>query len=102
MNHKTLRIYVILFFCLAGFSTPALAGALIRASGELNAMERDGSLLIDGKGYLISGSAQVQDDQGKSISISKLKLPTRISFEFRYTPNGPVITRIKQGSAIPE
>jgi hypothetical protein len=64
--------------------------------GTLIALEDDGSVIIEGKGYLVSPSATVQDSQGKRISLKDLPLGSYVYFEYDYTKLGFMITLIKE------
>jgi len=64
--------------------------------GTLTALEDDGSVIIEGKGYLVSPSATVQDSQGKRISLKDLPLESYVYFEYDYTKLGFVITLLKE------
>lgn len=64
--------------------------------GTFTAIEEDGTVVIDEKGYLLSSSATIQDYRGERILLKSL-LPSRyVYFEYDYTRNGFMITLIKE------
>ena len=82
---------------LSLFWTPAArpAGHLVQKTGWMTALDKDGSVEIDGKGYRLDLTARVQDARGRYVSAAELALPAFVHFQFVYTAEGPVITRLK-------
>lgn len=87
-----------LSFCiLASLIAPAVhAGARIKETGKLISIEPNDAVIIDGKGYLVDPEAQVFNSRRQRCSLTDLKLPTKVEFEFEYTNRGPVIKRIRE------
>jgi len=95
------RKYIALF--LDGFMLLALAASLdVHAAGKVNAygiltsIEDDGTVVIDGIGYLVSPSVTIQDYRGTSISFYKIKLPHNVHFEYEYSKEGLMIIFIEE------
>lgn len=89
--------------CLAGClvfafaaGSDVLAAGKVRASGMFTAIEDDGSVIIDGKGYLVSAAAIVQDSRGKTVSLSSLLPSRQVVFEYEYAARGFVIIFIQE------
>jgi len=85
------------------------AGPNIKGSGTLNAVEEQGRIVIittkeEGidetkkvpGGYLVSAYALVLDGKGRKTNLSTYMIPAKVEFEAEYTPNGPVIKKIRE------
>jgi hypothetical protein len=90
---------------LAGFMVLLLAVSLdvhaagtVKADGILTSIERDGTVIIDNIGYLLSPSVKVHDYEGSRISIHNFKVPLHVHFEYEYTAEGFVIIFIKENA----
>ena len=79
---------VIILFLLPG---AAFSGGIVKAGGMLTVIERDRNVIIDRKGYLITGSTKIVDLRGKRISPERIALPVRVDFRYEHTPAGAVI-----------
>ncbi len=96
-----IRKYIALF--LAGFMVLVLVASLdvhaagrVRAFGILTAIERDGTVILDDTGYLVSPLLKVQDYEGMPISLRNINLPHNVQFEYEYTSEGFMIIFIKE------
>lgn len=109
VNKKTLNITLVRImtkwgiFLLAAFVVFVLAagsdiGAAgkVQASGMLTAVEEDGTVIIDEKGYLMSPSATVQNYRAEKTSLDSLLPSSVVEFEYQYEPRGFVIYFIKE------
>jgi hypothetical protein len=93
----------IIFLTIIGFITLCLfplyddifAGGIVKKDGMLTSIEKDGSLIIDEQGYLISPSVKIFNDEGRHTTLKSITLPSRIYFHYEYTNKGPVIKVIK-------
>jgi len=66
------------------------------AHGQLTAVEdRNTSVIIDDRGYILSPKALIYDQFGKKSSIGDLELPVPVYIEFQYAPQGAVINLLK-------
>lgn len=99
---RRLFYLVTVFLLLLGGAAFASSDTTVRADGRMTAREGDGSVVIDGKGFLVSPGARIESADGRSILLSALKLPAQVRFSYRYTPDGPVIVQIREGSVVPE
>jgi len=75
-----------------------MAGAIVKADGILTSIEgtkENMSVIIDGKGYVVSPSARIADANGKTIALERIPLPARVYFHYEYTKTGPVIKFMK-------
>jgi hypothetical protein len=92
----TLFIVCGMTFCIShGIAT---AGAIVKAEGVLTSREgkkENRSVIINGKGYLVSPSARILDANGRTISLERIPLPLRVYFHYAYTKTGPFITFMK-------
>jgi hypothetical protein len=68
----------------------------VKATGMLTSIEDDGTVIIDHKGYFVDPSARVLDRKGKSISLRRLTLPTKVRFEYIYDETGFIIVVIQK------
>lgn len=68
----------------------------VKGGGTLTSIESDGAVIINGKRYLMSFSAQILDWRKFSVSLNKFSLPARVYFEFEQTQGGPIIKVIKE------
>lgn len=88
---------VLAFFTLFYLMDGALfAAGNVKANGILTAVESDGSVVIDEKGYEMARSAEVLDQEGKRTFLKLFTLPAKVDFEYEFTKNGPLIIRIKE------
>ncbi len=87
-------VLLVMIMSLLSNSVPAAGRG--HAYGTLTSIESDGTVVIDGRGYLLSSSAAIQDYRGERISLRSLSLPDVVYYEFVYEPRGFVITLIKQ------
>lgn len=101
INVYKIRKYIALF--LAGFMVLVLAVSLdvhaagkVKADGMLTSIEDDGTVIIDGMGYLLSRSLTVQDYEERPISLQNIDLPHHVHFEYEYTAEGFRIIFIKE------
>ena len=78
-------------------STAVAVSAAVRvtAAGDLTSIEKDGSVVIDNKVYVVSSSVVVLGYAGERISLRDLTLPQYVSFEYEYTSRGGVIVKIQ-------
>jgi hypothetical protein len=75
-----------------------MAGAKVKTEGLLTSREgktNNRSVIINDKGYLVSPSARMVDANGRTISLDRMPLPSRVYFHYEYTKTGPVITFMK-------
>lgn len=73
----------------------AAAPVPLQGGGALTAIEEDGTVaVINHAGYLLSPAVIIRNRSGKSIKLKDLKLPTDVSFQYEYTPQGAVILRL--------
>jgi hypothetical protein len=68
----------------------------VKATGTMTSIEDDGTVIIDSKGYLVDPSVRVLDPKGKSISLRRLTLPTKVRFEYVYDETGFIIVVIQK------
>lgn len=97
MKKQWLRIIVAglaIILCLTGVYV--YAGGKVSADGTLTAVEDDGSLIIDGQGYLADSAIRVLDSNGKEVPIKSLTLPVKVYFKYEYSSRGPVIKLLKE------
>jgi hypothetical protein len=80
-----------------GFDVLADVGT-VKATGMLTSIEDDGTVIIDNKGYEVDPSILVVDRKGKSISLRRLSLPTKVRFEYIYDKTGFIIVFIQKVS----
>jgi len=88
---------------LAGFIVLALAAnsivhaaGKVTADGTLTAIDDDGSVIIDDKGYLLSSSATIRNYEGDRVSLRDF-LPSRyVHFEYEQTREGFMIIFIQE------
>ena len=95
---------------LLAITTTVMAGPNIKGTGTLEAVEEQGKVVmittrgdsIDGTerersgGYQVSAYALILDGRGRKTTLDKYMIPTKVEFEFEYTPNGPVIKKIRE------
>ena len=74
---------------------PVYPAGSLTGEGMLTAVVEKG-VIIDGEGYLLSSKAAIRDGKGKKVSIEGLPLPVKVLFEYTYTPEGPVVTRLQE------
>ncbi|MEW6108536.1 MAG: hypothetical protein AB1632_05100 [Nitrospirota bacterium] len=78
----------------------AFAAGTVKAIGNLISVEEDGTVVIEEngveKGYLVSSSAEILDSKGRRTSVSIFPLPSRVSFEYKYTKKGFEITFLQE------
>ncbi len=91
---KAFIVMTALAVCLG--AAEARASKPVSASGILTAVEDDGSVVIDGNGYLVAEDARIQNGKREDIALDQLILPTKVYFEFRYTKKGPMISLISE------
>lgn len=90
---RILAIGCLLVFVASGAVFAAGKG---KGNGTLTSLEEDGSVVVDGKGYLLSPSVIVQDSRGERLAVRNLSLPCYIYFEYEYTREGFMIILIKE------
>ena len=78
-----------------GFDVLADMGT-VKATGMMTSIEDDGTVIIDSKGYFVDPSVRVLDRKGKSISLRRLTLPTKVRFEYVYDETGFIIVVIQK------
>ena len=83
----------LVLLCFAGVAVPA--GETLKGGGALTSVD-GGTVMINGKGYTVSASAQISDWRGYPVSLRRFSLPARVYFEFEQTQDGPVIRLIKE------
>ena len=66
------------------------------AHGTLTAVEEDGTVIIDNRGYLLSPSARIEDSRKERITLRNLPLPSPVYFEYEFTKSGFVIILIRE------
>ena len=94
---KTIALFLAGFIVVAlAIGPDVLAAGKVKAYGMLTSIEDDGSVIIDGKGYLMSPSADVLNNRGKHILLSDLLPSSVVHFEYEQTTRGFVILFIKQ------
>lgn len=76
--------------------TEAASDKRVEAHGVLSSVESDGTIVIDDKGFGTDPSMRIIDGQGKRMTLDKISLPARISYEFYYSAQGPVIILIRE------
>ncbi len=94
MKLSGLLLAVLVFLSVAGNAVSEEKRA--KGGGTLTSIESDGAVIINGKRYLMSFSAQILDWRKFSVSLSKFSLPARVYFEFEQAQDGPVIRLIKE------
>jgi hypothetical protein len=84
--------------CLLVFvaSGTLCAAGKASATGTFEAVEEDGTVVIDGKGYLLSPSARIENSRKELMSLVNLPPSSRVYFEYEYTRSGFVIILIKE------
>jgi len=82
-------------FVLAVSSDICAAGK-VEANGMLTAIEDDGTVIINDKGYLLSRSARVENYEGYHLLLSDLLPSSFVHFEYEQTKNGFMIIYIKE------
>lgn len=96
-----IRRNIILFlacFTLVAVATNSdlFAVGKVKGEGMLTALEEDGSVIIDQKGFQLSPYVTVQNHRGENVALKTL-LPSRyVNFEYEYGPQGFVIIFIKE------
>jgi len=90
------RILVIVGVVIFLASAPVFAAGIVKAFGTLNAIDEDGSVIIDNKGYLMDYGARVLDYKGGSKSLGQLSDRAKVEFEYEQTDKGFVIKSIKE------
>jgi hypothetical protein len=104
---KSLVCKILFLFVVGGMLfTPvvfvqAADAPLITREGVMSELEEDGSVVIDNQGFILGSRVEILDSQGRYLPREELALPARIIYEFRYTPQGPVILRVRMKPAIP-
>ena len=97
MNRRDLfRILVIGCLLVVVASGAVFAAGKGKGHGTLTSLEEDGSVVIDGKGYLVSPSVRVLDSQGNHTLLRNLPLSSYVYFEYEYTRDGFTIILIKE------
>lgn len=100
-KRKTAKLFlsVFLIFIVSAFiyGFDALADiTTVSASGTLTAIEDDGIVIIDDKGYALDPSAIVMNRKGKSVSLGSLSLPAKVRFEYIQAKTGFIIVFIEE------
>lgn len=96
LNRK--KFFIILIGLIIGFFIAhdnLFAGSIVKKDGTLTSIEKDGSLIIDEQGYLVSALVKVLNQDGKHILLKNISLPEKVYFHFEYTNRGPVINFIR-------
>jgi hypothetical protein len=94
MTKITILIFAVCFMLFLMPGT-AFSGGIVKAGGMLSVIERDRNVIIDRKGYLITGSTKIVDLRGKRISLDRISLPVRVDFRYEHTPAGAVISVLR-------
>ena len=99
IRRKNIALFLAMFIVLAltlAASSDVLAAGKVKAHGTLTSIEDDGSVIIDGKGYLVSPFVTVQNYRGAIVSLSSFPPSSFVYFEYEYTTRGFVINLIKE------
>jgi len=99
IRRKNIALFLAMFIVLAltlAASSDVLAAGKVKAHGTLTSIEDDGSVIIDGKGYLVSPFVTVQNYRGAIVSLSSFPPSSFVYFEYEYTTRGFVINFIKE------
>lgn len=72
----------------------SFAAARIKASGYLTEVAAETRVRIDNKRYIVDKNTRVFDGQKNEILLYRLSYPTRVDYQFTYTPKGAAINRI--------
>lgn len=88
---KTLFGLLLVLIAITLAAGDALAAGKDNAYGMLTSIEDDGTVVIDGKGYMLDRAASIVGYEKGRISIRDISLPARVYFEYEYTKQGPVI-----------
>ena len=99
IRRKTITMFLAVFIVLAlilAASPDVSAAGKVKAHGKLTSIEDDGSVIIDGKGYLVSPFVTVQNYRGAIVSLSSFPPSSFVYFEYEYTTRGFVINIIKE------
>lgn len=89
------RIIAVCIVLALSASTDVFAVSAVKAHGMLTSVEDDGTVIINGKGYLVAPSAIVHDAEGYSIALSRLS-SRYVNFEYEYGKNGFEIIFIQE------
>lgn len=95
---------------LLTITNTVMAGANIKGSGTLDAVEEQGQIVvITTKGdridkterehsaaYQMSSFALILDGRGRKTTLDTYVIPTKVEFEVEYTANGAVIKKIRE------
>lgn len=75
---------------------PAAAAVRMNtAHGHMTAVETDGTVIIDDKGYSMDPQAKVRDAVGKEATVGSLELPAAVYFEYVHTEQGALIKTLQ-------
>ncbi len=90
-------LFGLFFLLLSGGSVPLLSAAEeLQGSGVLQAVESGELIVIDEKGFLVDSYLRVFDGEDKETMLYRLGVPTLVSYSYRYTTRGVVISRIQE------
>jgi hypothetical protein len=92
---KLLPFAMLVCLVLAGADAARCAGHRFEKTGWMTALDKDGSVEIDGKGYGLDPAVLAEDARGRYVLPAQLALPAFIHFQFVYTARGPIIVRLK-------
>lgn len=84
-----------LILMLYGSHAASAQQNLVKGKGTMTAVFQD-SVVIDGKGFLITWTTKVFTMHNVRTRITDLKLPVLVRYEYVYTPQGPVIKKLSE------
>jgi hypothetical protein len=99
-----------LFAVLLTITNMVMAGANIKVSGTLDAVEEQGKVVIittksdridktereHPAAYQVSPYALILDGRGRKTKLDTYVIPTKVEFEVEYTPSAAVIKKIRE------
>ena len=95
---------------LLTITNTVMAGANIKVSGTLDAVEEHGKVVVittksdrvdktereHSAAYQVSSYALILDGRGRKTTLDTYVIPTKVEFEVEYTPNAAVIKKIRE------
>lgn len=67
------------------------AKGIVRGEGVLTEIEKGRTVTIDERGYIVSPSAEIFDEEKKPISLDQISPPHKVYFEYESTKEGALI-----------
>ena len=95
MNKMIRNCFILLLLMLLFMpAVNSFAAARFNASGYLTEVAAETRVRIDNKRYIVDKNTRVFDGQKNEILLYRLSYPTRVDYQFTYTPKGAAINRI--------